>query len=263
FKASWLGRALSVLANPEARLRIALVVPGQAPIIHSLFVRDGRAVYSESDLEGFYLSEPLATSDLVEFLLATVSSRALPRELEALCLLPEVYELSSVLWKKRGKAASDPISLREVENLLESGPHRRNAALELLGVLLEVGLIEPVGSRYFITESFRPWLDLVWSGQVVEIERTPLAQPAELEAEPTGQRMIFAGPAGRRILCEDIVASAGEPLVLLTRPTRCDLKVRLSRLMRPLAAGATAQGAQVARMADASEEPLNRLIDIN
>jgi hypothetical protein len=260
FRSTWLGRALAVLERPEARLRVAIAAPGAAPRVQQFYLREGRAVAGFLDLEGFCLAEPLALSDLMELLLASSSNRALPTSLDALCVLPEVYELAAVLWQRRGKSIDEPISRREVEGLLADGPERKQAALELLNVLLEVGLLEPRGTRWFIHDNYRPWLELVWSGHVLEIERTPLGL-GESEALP--QRLLFAGPPSQRVLCEDVVASAGEPLVLLSRLLRSDLKSRLARLLRPAGAVPAMLASGVTSPPRSGDETEHRDIDIN
>ncbi|HEX4951864.1 MAG TPA: hypothetical protein VF017_00510 [Thermoanaerobaculia bacterium] len=231
FRASWLGRALSVLESPEARVRVATATPDRPAVVLTFYLRDGFAVLGQVDQEGFYVDRPLPVIELAERLAKGASNLALPAQMTALCVLPEVYELACVLWHRRGKSLTEPITRGELESLLEPGPGRAEAARELLGVLLEVGLLEASRARFHVSESYRSWLELVWSGHILEIERTPLAGSSEAEATP--ERALFAGPADRRVLCEDIVAPAGEPLVLLSRLGQGEIRDRLARLLAP------------------------------
>ncbi len=231
FRTSWLGRALAVLEYPEARVRVATATPDRPPAVVTFYLRGGLAVVGHPDREGFYVDRPISIVHLVERLAKDASNGALPAEMSALCVLPEVYELANVLWQRRGKGLAEPISRGELESLLEPGPNRGEAARELLAVLLDVGLLTASGARFYVSEGYRCWLELVWSGHILEIERMAVAAVAN--SDTPHERALFAGPANQRVLCEDVMAPAGEPLVVLSRLSHSEIRDRLLRLLSP------------------------------
>ncbi len=223
-----LGQALAVLERPEARLRIAIAEPYRPPKVLQLFLRGRLAVAGESDPEGFRLSEPLRLPALRSALADQLDASHIAPQLEALALLPEVFELLTALWKKQGRAVGEPLTEERLINLLGGLADGCDESRSLLTAMVAAELLEPRGAAYFLAPPLARWLDLVWSDHVLEIERQELTASGEPGAE---QRLIFAGPAGARVLCEELAGSpAGEaPVLLFQRLPRWELEQRLAR----------------------------------
>ncbi len=241
-----LGHALRILESPTARLRLAVSRPGRAPDVRQIFVRGSLAVAAFVDPEGLRIGEPFRTATLASYLLEQVASPDLPGELEARCLVPEVFELATTLWRRLERDADEPITRSEVKALLGSRPDLDDEASDLLTAMTAARLLEGAGEHLagdeaplWLHTELRPWLRLVWSGHVVELERRSLAdgEGCEEDEDAAVERLLFAGPHGQRILCEDLPDPAGLPVLLFSRPTLVELSQRLWHFLRGAPAG--------------------------
>lgn len=250
-----LGQALAVLEQPQARLRIAIAEPHRTPQLFQFFLRGRLAVRGESDPEGFRLAEPVRLSTLLAALAARLDASRLAPELEAVALLPEVFELLTALWKKLGRGVEEPLTEERLICLLGGVSDGRDEGRSLLAAMVAAGLLEKRGAAYFLAPSLARWLGLVWSDYVVEIERRELAE-ADADRQPAAeQRQIFAGPPGERVLCEELAAAPagdGGRVLLFLRLQRWELEQRLARHL----AGASDGGAHWALAGEA--EPAQR-----
>ena len=67
--------------------------------------------------------------------------------------------------------------------------------------MVRVGLVRAEGDVLRLDPTVQPWLALVWSGHVLQIEHLPLAGRAFAEAvDETGELLLFLGPPGQRIV---------------------------------------------------------------
>jgi hypothetical protein len=71
-------------------------------------------------------------------------------------------------------------------------------ARRLLDGLVEAGVLAARGAEVEAAPTYRPWLEALLSGHLVEIERTPLAAAGEVD------RLSFVGPPGHRVVCGPI-----------------------------------------------------------
>lgn len=237
-----LGQALAVLESPEARLRIALARPGRQPAVRQYFLRGRLAVAAEIDAEGVRLAEPQRAAELMKAVVAELDSSALPTSMEAMAVLPEVFELLNALWGPSGRGVGEPITLEDLSDRLGASPEAVAQASSLLAAMVDAELLVRREEAYFLVEKLAAWLARVWSGHVVEMERQALSRSldaADLESStaaaselPAGseQRLIFVGPPGERILCEDLVTGFRQSVLLLSRPGGWELGDRLGRL---------------------------------
>jgi len=244
-----LGRGLGVLERPESRLRLGRARPGEQPAEVQLYVSGGRIAAGSSDGDTVHAGEPFALEALLTYLTAELSSEALGPGRDALCLWPMLYRLTTALWPQRGKRADEALSVAEVRTLL-SGDGSGERAHGLLHEMAAAGLVEAGGGGVVLSPAYRRWLEPVWSGHVFEIECTRLGPGGGATA---AERLLFAGPRGRRVLCEDARSSAliagaaargpapaeaseplpDERLMVFTRPSRRELVGLVAGLLGP------------------------------
>ncbi len=243
-----LGRGLAVLERPESRLRLGRARPGEPPEEVHLFVADGRVAIGYCDEQSVLAGEPFSLEALLAFLSAELDNEALGPGRDALCLWPMLYRLTTALWPQRGKRADEALSVGEVRNLL-SGEESGDRARGLLHEMAAAGLVESGQGGVVLSPDYRRWLEPVWSGHVFEIECVRLGPGGGATG---GERMLFAGPAGHRVLCEDartsalaaVAAAAAEPapaaealpeerLMIFSRPSHGELMTMVGGLLGP------------------------------
>lgn len=232
-------RALAVLARPATRLRLALGAPGRPSRVHHLYVGGGSAVACRRDSTALAFSRPLPLATLRAALVGRLRSAPPPPAMDAFCLLPEIFEVLSALWRRRRRRPAVPVPLAEIDGLLDGAAP--GAAPRLVAALENAGAVRLDGGELHLAETYRRWLAPVWSGHVVEMERTPLA-PGACAGAGTDW-LLFAGPPDDRVLCEDLpypaaAAERDEPqpggsLCLFRRLTAAKLEERLERLLSP------------------------------
>lgn len=233
-----LGQALAVLESPEVRLRIALAHPGRLPEVVQFFLKGRLAVAAELSPEGLRLAEPIRVAELMSAVASELDNSALPRSMEAVAVLPEVFELLNALWGPGGRGVAEAITLEDLLDRLGTSAEARHQATLLLAAMVDADLLSRREEAYFLVDKLAAWLGRVWSGHVVEMECQALSAvtamaPADEDAEvPPGaeQRLIFVGPPGERILCEDLVTGLRQSVLLLSRLGSWELGDRLRRL---------------------------------
>lgn len=199
-----LGRGLAVLERPESRLRLGRGRPGEPPEEVHLYIAAGRVVVGYSDEQSVRAGEPFSLEALLAYLSEALDSRALGPGRDALCLWPMLYRLTTALWPQSGKRADEALSVGEVRSLL-SGEGTGDRARGLLHEMAAAGLVESGQGGVVLSPDYRRWLEPVWSGHVFEIECIRLAPGGGATG---GDRLLFAGPPGHRVLCEDARSSA-------------------------------------------------------
>jgi hypothetical protein len=245
-----LGRGLAVLERPESRLRLGRARPGEPPEEVQLYASGGRVAAGWCEGDTVHVGEPFALEALLAQLTAELSSEALGPGRDALCLWPMLYRLTTALWPSRGKRADEALSVGEVRTLL-TGDGRGERAHGLLREMAAAGLVEAGRGGVVLSPAYRRWLEPVWSGHVFEIECTRLGPGGGATA--AAERLLFAGPSGRRVLCEDAgshalladaaasgPAPAGVPeplpdeqLMVFTRPSHRELVDLVGGLLGP------------------------------
>lgn len=243
-----LGRGLAVLERPESRLRLGRVRPGEPPAEVHLFVAAGRVAVGYCDEQSVLAGEPFSLEALLAFLSAELDNEALGPGRDALCLWPMLYGLTTALWPHRGKRADEALSVGEVRTLL-SGEESGDRARGLLHEMAAAGLVESGQGGVVLSPDYRRWLEPVWSGHVFEIECVRLGPGGGATG---GERLLFAGPPGHRVLCEDARTSAlaagaaavAEPapaaealpeerLMIFSRPSHGELMTMVGGLLGP------------------------------
>jgi hypothetical protein len=147
-------------------------------------------------------------------------------------LLPEVFELLTALWKTLGRAVDQPLTEARLLALLGGVSDGRGQGRSLLAAMVAAELLERRCDAYFLAPALARWLALVWSDHVVEIERLDLSRSEGSELTP--ERLIFAGPWGERVLCEELAnpgADGAAPVLLFLRLEPWELEQRLARYL--------------------------------
>jgi hypothetical protein len=248
-----LGRGLAVLERPESRLRLGRARPGEPPAEVHLYVAAGRVAIGYSDEQSVLAGEPFSLEALLAFLSTELDNDALGPGRDAFCLWPMLYRLTTALWPHRGKRADEALSVGEVRTLL-SGEESGDRARGLLHEMAAAGLVESGQYGVMLSPDYRRWLEPVWSGHVFEIECVRLGPGGATG----GERLLFAGPPGHRVLCEDArtsalaagAAAAGSPaggaeaapapeampeerLMIFSRPSHGELMTMVGGLLGP------------------------------
>lgn len=194
---SSLGRALAILEQPRRLLRLGLGTPSGDSREVRLYIADGRAVVSRFDDEGAAIGTPFSLVALLAYLAEQLAGDH-PSSDDALCLWPSLFRLATALWPECGRADDEELCAGELAALLDDDPGATRAH-SLLTEMVHAGVAEKAGSGIVLSRRYRRWLEPVWSGHVFEIECARLddGNPAV-----TG-RLIFAGPRGERVLCQD------------------------------------------------------------
>lgn len=245
-----LGRGLAVLERPESRLRLGRARPGEPPEEVHLYVADGRVAVGYCNDEAVRAGEPFSLEALLAYLAEELDNRALGPGRDALCLWPMLYRLTTALWPQSGKRADEAVSVGEVRSLL-SGEESGDRARGLLQEMAAAGLVETGQGGVVLSPDYRRWLEPVWSGHVFEIECVRLGPGGGATG---GDRLLFAGPPGQRVLCEDArtsaVAAAAEAaggaataptaealpeerLMIFSRPSQGELMTLVGGLLGP------------------------------
>jgi hypothetical protein len=250
-----LGRALSVLERPQARLRIGVGSPGGRSQVVQLYTAAGWVAAGFVAEEEIWVGDAFPLASLIAYLLQELASEPPDGDLDALALWPMLFQLTTALWPRRGKRPDEAVSTGEVAALLADDPACGDRARGLLREMAAAGLVEREETGVVLSPPYRSWLEPVWSGHVFEIERTS-PQPrrsggASQGPREGGGRLLFAGPPGHRVLCEDaasrtLLAAApaarpplaeppDERLMIFSRPSRRELIALVGGLLGPIA----------------------------
>lgn len=256
---SALGRSLSILERPQQLLRLGLGRPDDETHEVRVYVADGRAVVCGFGPSGASIGQPFSLVALLAFLTdeldSTEPGTAEPADGEdhqpgkpsdALCVWPTLFRLATALWPESGNAPDAELRAGELAALLTDDPGGARVR-SLFAEMVAAEVAEPASTGVVLSPRYRRWLEPVWSGHVFEIEHARLS---EGNSAVTG-RLLFAGPRGERVLCQDAVsrallADAGklqvtglhagdalpdEGLMVFSRPSRDELKDLVTDLL--------------------------------
>jgi hypothetical protein len=244
-----LEEALYVAAEPEALVRVRIVVPGAAdPATVGIVVREGRCVRFTIDGAAVELS-PAGDLEELTASLAAEAAYAGPLAGQEAYFWPSALKMLSLLWQESQDPAQPISRVATVKRLSSAGPAAE--AEKAIAEMVRVGLVRAEGDVLRLDPTVQPWLALVWSGHVLQIEHLPLAGRVFAEAvDGTGELLLFLGPPGQRIVSLRLTGDAMRKHVQGGAPTE-DALVRLfappaDRLRTVLAVVLKLQAAPVA-----------------
>lgn len=195
-----LEEALYIAAEPEALVRIQVVVPGAADVATvGMLVREGRTVRFTIDGGVAELTPPADLEDLAGSLAGEAAYTG-PLAGHEAYFWPSALKLLSILWQDTQDPARPVSRAAAVRSLSAAG-----SAAEVekaIGEMVRVGLVRAEGDSLHLDSTVQPWLALVWSGHVLQIEYLPLPAGTAFEeaARGTGDVLLFVGPPGQRIV---------------------------------------------------------------
>jgi hypothetical protein len=224
-------------------------VPATAePATVGVVVRDGRAVRFTLDGPTVELSPAVDLDDLVTSLAQEAVYNG-PLAGQEAYFWPSALKMLSLLWQDVQDPAQPVSRAAAVKRLVAaaSAPDVEKAVNELV----RVGLVRAQGDTLRLDPSVQPWLALVWSGHVLQIEHLPLSGRTFAEVvQGTGELLLFVGPPGQRVVSLRLTGDAMLKHVQGGTPTE-DAIVRLfapppDRLRTALAVVLKLQAAPVA-----------------
>jgi hypothetical protein len=242
--------ALYIAAEPEALVRVRVLVPGATePATIGAVVRDGRCARFTIDGAAVELSPAIDLEELAASLAAD-AAYAGPLAGQEAYFWPSALKMLSLLWQE-SQDPTQPISrAATVKRLSSAGPAAE--AEKAIDEMVRVGLVRAEGDILRLDPTVQPWLALVWSGHVLQIEHLPLAGRSFAEAvDGTGELLLFLGPPGQRIVSLRLTGEAMRKHVQGGAPPNEDALVRLfapppDRLRTVLAVVLKLQAAPVA-----------------
>jgi len=199
--------ALRVLARPEALLRITISTPAGSPAIVSLFTRGDQGSVYYFDQDGFNVGSPVELTTVAASLEQQVQGPG-PLEGEAaVAFWPSVLATLTQIWTavKCDVAAS----VRRSDALARMGSPgpAEDTAGPALDELVQTGVLQATNGDLSIPPRYRPWLQLVWSGHLFQVNRLPLPAQGPPPAPEKGENLLFVGPPGRRVYCRDLTGA--------------------------------------------------------
>lgn len=234
--------ALDILAQPEALVRVRVAEPGQEAADIAVLVKGRLAAPFLFD-DGTLLVGPARP---LEGLAESLSGQARhdgPLVGQQIVVWPATLKVLTLVWG-RDQDASKSIARDEAERRLAGEGRPAATVAKAIDELIAGGviLLAP-GDALAIVEAYRPFLDRVWSGHALQIELLPVTGAPSLEAAlvQTGPRLLFAGPAGDRILNDPVTgealarwldgAPAAEPKAVRLAVPPPDVRTQLVRLL--------------------------------
>jgi hypothetical protein len=207
-----LARVLSIAAQPEARIRLTVVSPGQAPQQNTLLRRGFSVVEAGFNKEGFFFGEPLGVGELEGRLTGQLKSEAPSAGATDRLIPPRALTLLTALWQRGRVAGTAAVSGSDAVAACQRLGADEATARGLINGLVASEFVNEKDGELLLDVEWRPWLDRVWSGALFEVEVTPLpdgpfdaAQLAERR-----QRLLFVGRAGQRIVSRAVDATSLE-----------------------------------------------------
>lgn len=245
-----LEEALYVAAEPEALVRVRIVVPGATePATIGVAVRDGRCARFSIDGSTVELSPAADLEDLAASLAKEAAYQG-PLAGQEAYFWPSALKMLSLLWQET-QDPSQPVSRASATQRLSAAGSPAEVD-KAIGELVRVGLVRAEGDALRLDPTIQPWLALVWSGHVLQIEHLPLPEgrPFAEAIEGTGEVLLFLGPPGQRIVSLRLTGEAVRTHAQGGAPTE-DAIVRLfapppERLRTALAVVLKLQAAPVA-----------------
>ncbi|MBI2568711.1 MAG: hypothetical protein HYV63_16950 [Candidatus Schekmanbacteria bacterium] len=199
-------RGLEILAQPQARLGVAITRPGEEPVVATMFVRDGEAALGALDDEAAYVGPPVRLADLLERLGEQLGGPTRAPEPPGIMAWPSQVRFAAALWPGSGRTARDDLSADQAATRLTSLGLSASAARAVIGLLVESGFVEQRSNGLLrVGAPYAPWMEAMWSGHAIEVEATPLppGAAADLGGVPLrSRRLLFVGAPGARVLCE-------------------------------------------------------------
>lgn len=152
--------------------------------------------------QGFLLGEPMSIKDLVASLVGHLSSQP-PGESTDRLLGPQTLRLLIDLWPETGHPCAAGIPMADAVAACQRLGAGEARARALLNEMAALKLVEVRDAVVWLDTEWRPWLERLWSGDLVDLEVTSLP-PGEFdqaELRETREQLLFVGPRGRRVLC--------------------------------------------------------------
>lgn len=199
--------SLQLLAQPQACLRISSVTPGQQPVQVTLFIKGDKACNAYFEEEALCVGTPMDLTAVSRTLINTSTTES--NELEGLdvTVWPSLFRMMTLIFHdaelKRVETLTRPAALAR---LAKVGMNSK-AATEVLEGLKEAELVKETDQGVSIHPSAHPWLELTWSGHLLELEYTSLPEGTEADLSKLAastDRLLFVGPADQRVLCTNL-----------------------------------------------------------
>ncbi len=241
-------KALTIAAQPEARIRLTTVSPGQPPQQVTFLRRVFSVVQAGFNAEGFLFSEPMQVGELEALLVGELSSEAPSASTTDRLLAPRALALLTALWPQSGLSSVASVAGAEASAVCQRLGADEATARGLMDDLVASEFVKEKDAAFRLDDEWRPWLDRVWSGVLFEVEATLLPDGPFDAAQLIGrrERLVFLGPRGRRIVSRAIDAASldeiplgvplrsdqPEPVVMLSHLDDRSLQRLLSGLLR-------------------------------
>jgi hypothetical protein len=203
-----LQEGLQILAQPEAMVRLKVMVPGE-PEVAALgaVVRGDRAARFTIDGDTVEVT-PAASLEAIASAVAHDVVHQGPLAGQETFLWPSTLKIMSLLWQDTQDPAQPVARADALARLKAGGPPEEVA--KALDELVRAGLLQARGEQLHINPPLQPWLALVWSGHALHVEYLPLPAdvPFEKAAQAQGEHVLFVGPPGQRILSIQVTGEA-------------------------------------------------------
>lgn len=244
-----LASALGILEQPVLSVRVGIAEPGPRTTVFQFFLARGLAVAGQLDAHGIELLPSMTVDDFRATLLRHLDSSLLPEGMQCFSMLRPLYWLTTAFWPERGKSASAVLTDEEIAELVGD----REEAESLLASLAAAGVVRRRGTTR-LAAAYRRWLEMMWSGHVFEVDFQPSVEAANAATADIEERLLFVGPPGRRLLCQevDVPHLAGNALrredrqlLVLSRLRPSEVSALLDRLLAPATTSAETSAATV------------------
>ena len=211
-----LARVLSMAAQPEARIRLTVVSPGQAPQQNTLLRRGFSVVEAGFNKEGFFFGEPVGVNELEGRLMGQLKSEAPSTDATDRLIPPRALTLLTALWPRGGVASTATVPVSDAVATCQRMGADEATARGLMNDLVVSEFVNEKDGELLLDVEWRPWLDRVWSGALFEVEVTPLPDgPVDTtQLAQRRERLVFVGRAGQRIVSRAVDATSLEEIPL-------------------------------------------------
>ncbi|HEY7410386.1 MAG TPA: hypothetical protein VII13_06600 [Vicinamibacteria bacterium] len=241
--------AVAVLERPTALVRLLATVPDKGQRSAPVLVRDGLTATFSLEDGAIVLAHAQTLDAFAESLPANLSYEG-PLAGQGATVWPSALAVLTALWKDK-LDTSVRLPRRDVLARL-GGEADPRAAEGMLRDIVATGAVVDDGEAVTLDERLAPWLGLLWSGHVAQLEYVALGEETTLEEalDAAGETLMFVGPPGQRVRNEVLTGAAlreqyraGEPpeerLIQLSALSREAVEAEVRRLLRlPLVAAA-------------------------